>query len=260
MQYKKIGIIADSSESAKKALKAIKAEYLNFIDIEKSKEAVDVVIALGGDGFMIRSMHRFMDDNVPIYGMNCGTVGFLLNSYNVEDLVHRINSAEGTKIHPLIMSAIDVEGNCHTALALNEVSLLRETKQSAKIRILVNEVEKLHELVADGVLVATPAGSSAYNFSVHGPILPAISNLLALTPISPFRPRHWRGALLPSKSKIKFEILESAKRPVSAVADFHEVRNVVAVEISENRRKHITLLFDGGNSLDEKIIREQFLY
>jgi NAD+ kinase len=217
----------------------------------------DIVVALGGDGFMLQTLHAFIGKGKPIYGMNRGTVGFLMNEYHQEDLLERLAAAEKAVIHPLMMTAHTASREVK-ARAFNEVSLLRETRQAAKIRILVDERPRISELICDGVLVATPTGSTAYNLSAHGPILPIGADLLALTPISAFRPRRWRGALLPHRAKVRLEILEHAKRPVSAVADDFEVRDVIAVDVAEDRCVSMTMLYDAGHNLDERILAEQF--
>lgn len=217
----------------------------------------DIVVALGGDGFMLQTLHAFLGTGKPIYGMNLGSVGFLMNEYRTENLLERLAAAERAVVHPLRMKAHSIKGVTE-ALAFNEVSLLRETRQAAKISILVDERVRIAELICDGVLVSTPAGSTAYNLSAHGPILPIEAALLALTPISAFRPRRWRGALLPHRARVRFEILESAKRPVSAVADDFEVRDVSAVDVAEDRSIAMTMLYDAGHNLDERILAEQF--
>src|ERR1700742_3829451 len=217
----------------------------------------DVIVALGGDGFMLQTLHSFLGKGKPIYGMNLGSVGFLMNEYHEEDLAGRLAAAERAVVHPLRMKAHGRAGETE-ALAFNEVSLLRETRQAAKIRIIVDGRARISELICDGVLVSTPAGSTAYNLSAHGPILPIDAALLALTPISAFRPRRWRGALLPHRAKVRFEILEAGKRPVSAVADDFEVRDVSAVDVAEDRSIAMTMLYDAGHNLDERILSEQF--
>lgn len=217
-----------------------------------------VIVALGGDGFMLETVHRHMGSGKPIYGMNRGSVGFLMNEYSEDALLERINAAEQAVIHPLRMTAVDVHGETHRALAFNEVSLLRQTRQTAKLRISVDGKVRLGELQCDGVLVATPAGSTAYNLSAHGPIIPLDAKILALTPISAFRPRRWRGALLAHTAEVTFEVLEADKRPVSAVADNFEVRHVVEVRVGEDRDVSITMLFDAGRSLEERVLAEQF--
>jgi NAD+ kinase len=223
-------------------------------------ESADVIVALGGDGLMLQTLHRVMDRPKPIYGMNRGSVGFLMNEFNDEGLRERIASARASIIHPLIMRAEDTKGGVTTARAINEVSLLRQTYQTAKLRISVDGAVRLEELIADGVLVSTPAGSTAYNLSANGPILPLAAPLMALTPISAFRPRRWRGALLPDAAAVTFDILEADKRPVAAVADHAETRRVRRVEVSMDHATSLVLLHDPGHSLDERILREQFVY
>ena len=218
-----------------------------------------VIVALGGDGFMLQTLHHFHRRNLPIYGMNFGSVGFLMNEFREEALQSRLDAATPTKVHPLLMRAQSAKGSVE-ALAFNEVSLLRETRQTAKLRISLDGKVRLNELICDGIMVSTPAGSTAYNLSAHGPILPIDAALLAITPLSPFRPRRWRGALLPHQAKVRIDILESAKRPVSATADSSEVREVTQVDIAEDRSTSMTMLFDAGHSLDERILAEQFLY
>jgi len=221
-------------------------------------EEAAVVVALGGDGAMLETQHRILGKGLPVYGMNRGSVGFLMNPYREDGLPERLKSAQAASVQPLQMRAFDAEGTLHEALAINEVSLLRETRQAAKIRILVDGKVRLPELICDGILVATPAGSTAYNLSAHGPIIPLGTNLLAMTPISAFRPRRWRGALLPGTASVVFEILEAGKRPVAAVADYTEVRDVRRVEICEDRRLRLTMLFDPDQGLPERILAEQF--
>jgi NAD+ kinase len=218
----------------------------------------DLVIALGGDGFMLETLHNHMDNPKPIYGMNRGSVGFLMNDYMEDNLLERIAEAEQSVIHPLRMEATDVNGVTHRALAINEVSLLRQTRQSAKLRISIDGKVRLEELSCDGALVSTPAGSTAYNLSAHGPIIPLDAKVLALTPISAFRPRRWRGALLAHTAEVSFEVQEAKKRPVSAVADNFEVRDVLRVRVSEDREVRLTMLFDAGRSLEERVLAEQF--
>jgi NAD+ kinase len=245
-------VAADTSE-AQAALTALRGLYN-----DAGPSNADVVVALGGDGFMLQALHVFLGKGKPIYGMHLGSVGFLMNEYRETGLEQRLEQAEAAEIHPLKMRAY--EGDKITeALAFNEVSLLRQTRQAAKIRILVDEKIRINELICDGVLVSTPAGSTAYNLSAHGPILPIDAALLALTPISAFRPRRWRGALLPHRARTRFEILEADKRPVSAVADDFEVRNVTRVDVAEDRSVSMTMLFDAGHSLDERILAEQFV-
>jgi NAD+ kinase len=241
-----------AAPEAAQALADLRARYS-----DAGPDKADVIVALGGDGFMLQTLHAFLGKDKPIYGMNRGSVGFLMNEYHADDLEQRMAAAESAKIHPLRMTASSPAGTTER-LAFNEVSLLRQTRQAAKIRIIVDERVRIEELICDGVLVATPAGSTAYNLSAHGPILPIDAALLALTPISAFRPRRWHGALLPHRARVRFEILESGKRPVSAVADDFEIRHVSQVAISEDRSIAMTMLYDAGHNLDERILAEQF--
>ncbi len=218
----------------------------------------DVIVALGGDGLMLQTLHKFMASGKPIYGMNRGTVGFMMNEYREDGLKERLAAAEETVIHPLAMNAIDASGKVHMARAMNEVALFRQTNQMVRLRVLVDGKERLAQLDGDGIMVATPAGSTAYNLSAQGPIIPIGAALLALTPISPFRPRRWRGALLPDTAVVTIEVLEADKRPVAAVADHHEVRFVRKVEIRMEHDIAMRMLFDPGHNLDERILREQF--
>jgi NAD+ kinase len=237
---------------AAESLAALRARYG-----DAGPDEADIVVALGGDGFMLQTLHSFTGKGKPIYGMNRGTVGFLMNEYGQDDLPDRLAAAEKAVIHPLKMTA-HTQSRAVEARAFNEVSLLRETRQAAKIRILVDDRPRISELICDGVLVSTPVGSTAYNLSAHGPILPISADLLALTPISAFRPRRWRGALLPHRARVRFEMLENRKRPVSAVADDFEVRDVTAVDVAEDRTISMTMLYDAGHNLDERILAEQF--
>ena len=225
-----------------------------------SEASADVIVCLGGDGFLLEMLHGLLaaGARTPVYGMNCGSVGFLMNDFAEDDLPLRLSRAQAAILHPLRMHAVTATGAVEEALALNEVSLLRQLRQAAKIRITVDGRVRLSELICDGVLVSTPAGSTAYNLSAHGPIVPLSANLLPLTPISAFRPRRWRGALLPSTADVLFEVLEREKRPVAAVADFTEVRDVASVAVSEDRSVVTTVLFDPGQGLSERIIAEQF--
>ncbi len=250
----KIHFTASESEDAQIACESLIARYGNVPATE-----AEVIVALGGDGFMLETMHSFMSSKIPIYGMNKGTVGFLLNTYQEEGLIERLSAGEITKLHPLNMVAVNMHGEKTEALAINEVSLLRESRQTAKIRISIDGHVKVAELTCDGVLVATPAGSTAYNYSAHGPILPVNAGVLALTPISAFRPRRWRGAILPREARIELEVLEAKKRPVSAVADAVEVRDVATVIIEEKRDISIRLLFDPEHNLEKRILDEQFI-
>ncbi|HEY5288947.1 MAG TPA: NAD kinase [Caulobacteraceae bacterium] len=249
----KLAFIASDRPEARDALVRLARQYGNI-----AEEAADVVVALGGDGFMLEILHRNLASRRPIYGMNRGSVGFLMNDYREDDLVQRIAAAEEAVIHPLSMTAVDRAGETHRALAINDVSLLRETRQTAKLRILIDGRPRLEELICDGVLVATPAGSTAYNLSAHGPIIPIDAQVLAVTPISAFRPRRWRGALISHRAQVSFEILESDKRPVSAVADNVEVRDVIRVDVREDRSIALSMLFDAGRSLEERMLAEQF--
>jgi NAD+ kinase len=219
----------------------------------------DIVVALGGDGLMLRALHDSVKHKKPVFGMNRGSVGFLLNEYREGNLMERLAKAQAVKINPLRMRVKTAKGKAREALAINEVSLLRETRQTAKLRIKIDGVTRLEELSCDGIIVATPAGSTAYNLSAHGPIIPLNAGILALTPLSAFRPRRWRGALLPLSSRIVLEILEASKRPVSAVADFTEIRDVERVEIWRDKTVEVSLLFDPEMNLDERIIKEQFI-
>ncbi len=253
MRFRSIAFLAAGTPEASQARQRLTQRYGSV-----SPEEADVVVALGGDGFMLHTLHHFMGRNVPIYGMNRGTVGFLMNDYREDDLPQRLERAQSVALHPLRMIAVDVRGNESQTLAINEVSLLRQTHLAAKIRILIDGVVRLDEMICDGVLVATPAGSTAYNLSAYGPIIPVGAGLLALTPISVFRPRRWRGALLPHHANVRLEILHAEERPVSAVADSSEVRDVASVSISEDRSLSPTLLYDPEHNLEERIIKEQF--
>jgi NAD+ kinase len=223
-------------------------------------ESADVVVALGGDGLMLQTLHRFMGKNKPIYGMKRGSVGFLMNEFHGPDLEERLDKAEASIVHPLLMDAITTQGDAIKARAINEVSLLRQSYQAAKMRISIDGKERLGELIADGLIVATPVGSTAYNFSAHGPILPLDATLMPLTPIAPFRPRRWRGALLPDTAHVTIDILEADKRPVAAVADHFEVRDVMKVTVAMDHATALVLLHDPGHSLEERILLEQFGY
>ena len=225
---------------------------------EVPPEQADVIVALGGDGLMLQTLHGFMGQGKPIYGINRGSVGFLMNEYRELDLLERINSAERSIIHPLLMQATDQEGHICEARAINEVSIFRQSYQAAKLSLSVDGRVRMPELVADGVLVATPAGSTAYNLSANGPILPLNAPMLALTPISAFRPRRWRGALLPDKATITISVLEAQKRPVNAVADHFEFRSVVEIQVSMDRDTELVMLHDPDHGLEERILREQF--
>jgi NAD+ kinase len=250
----RVAFVASEAEPAQQALHELRQRYGTI-----APQEANVIVPLGGDGFMLETLHRFVEQGVPIFGMHRGSVGFLMNSYRVEDLVERITTAQPVELHPLEMSAAEEDGRYRRAIAFNEVSLLRESRQAAKLRISVDDIVRLDELMADGILLSTPVGSTAYNFSAHGPIIPLGAGIMALTPISAFRPRRWRGALLPHGARVKIDALETDKRPVSAVADFTEVRDVVSVEIRENREVAMTLLFDHEANLEERVFKEQFL-
>ncbi|NKC30955.1 NAD kinase [Roseomonas sp. BU-1] len=245
--------MAAPTDQAHDAMRRLVAEYGNA-ELDRAQ----VVVALGGDGLMLETQHKLLGRNLPVYGMNCGSVGFLMNEFRADGLADRLALAQEAILHPLRMRAFVGDGEPVEALAINEVSLLRETRQAAKIRILVDGKQRLSELICDGILVSTPAGSTAYNLSAHGPIVPLGANLLPLTPISAFRPRRWRGALLPSEARVMFEVLEPEKRPVAAVADYTEVRDVRQVEVWEDRSVALTMLFDPDHGLSERIIAEQF--
>jgi NAD+ kinase len=222
------------------------------------EQEADAIVALGGDGFVLETLHSNLPGSKPIYGMNRGSVGFLMNEYGEDQLIERVNAAEHAVIFPLAMHAVCRDGREHKAMAINEVSLLRQTHQTAKLKILIDGKVRLDELVCDGALVCTPAGSTAYNLSAHGPIIPIGAQVLGLTPISAFRPRRWRGALLPHTARVTFEVLEAEKRPVSAVADNVEVRHVAQVHVTEDRSQPLIMLFDAGRSLEERVLTEQF--
>ena len=249
----RLAFVAANSEEAIQAAEVLTRRY----DGSKPEDA-EIVVAQGGDGFMLETLHRHLGRARAIYGMNRGTVGFLMNGYSEDGLLDRLRAAQPVELHPLVMHATDTAGAVHEDLAFNEVSLLRQSRQAAKVRIQVDGRVRLEELVCDGVLVATPAGSTAYNLSAHGPIVPIGARLLCLTPISAFRPRRWRGALLPDRARVTFEVLGAAKRPVSATADSTEVRNVARVEIWQDQARQVTLLFDADHNLEERILLEQF--
>jgi len=250
-------LVASPTAAARAAEDRLRANY----DFVEPGEA-DLIVALGGDGFMLQTLHELLEGRrhkIPVFGINLGTVGFLMNEWRLERLDQRIQAAKEFKVNPLRMHVTTIDGEDFSLPAINEVSLLRETRQTAKIEVTVNDRVALPELVCDGVLVATPAGSTAYNLSAHGPILPLGSGLIALTPISPFRPRRWRGAILPEKTRIRFRVLDAHKRPVSAVADQREIRDVSCVEVAVDRSSPLTLLFDPEHTLDDRIAAEQFI-
>jgi NAD+ kinase len=250
---RKLAFVASDRPEAQEVRSRLAAHYGEVPEAE-----ADVIVALGGDGFMLETLHRNLASPTPIYGMNQGSVGFLMNEYSDDGLIERINAAELAVIYPLSMTTRDASGRTETALAINEVSLLRQTRQTAKLSVSIDGKVRMAELFCDGVMVATPAGSTAYNLSAHGPIIPLDARVLALTPISAFRPRRWRGALLPHTARVKFEVLEAEKRPVSAVADNFEVRDVIEVCIAEDRNTRLHMLFDAGRSLEERGLAEQF--
>ena len=253
--YERIAFVASSAPEAKEAEKRLSKRYGSI-----KPDKADVIVALGGDGLMLQTLHRFMRAGKPIYGMHRGTVGFLMNEYSADKLQERLAAADTAVIHPLLMCAHDARGRGREFHAFNEVSLFRQSNQVAHLRILIDGKERLTELVADGVLLATPAGSTAYNLSAQGPIIPIDAPLMALTPISPFRPRRWHGALLPDRAQVRVEVRDSDKRPVAAVADHDEVRDVRAVDIRMDHSLAMKVLFDPGHTLDERILREQFGY
>jgi NAD+ kinase len=253
--YDRIAFVASSVPEAQESLQKLTAEYGSV-----PPESADVVVALGGDGLMLQSLHNYMNARKPIYGMHRGTIGFLMNEFRESGLRERLAAARVTVIHPLLMRAHAHTGAVLEYHAFNEVSLFRQTCQAARLRILIDGQVRLPELVADGVLIATPAGSTAYNLSAQGPIIPISASLMALTPISPFRPRRWHGALLPDRAQVRVEVLEPEKRAVAAVADHDEVREVLAVDVRMDHAIGMQMLFDPGHSLDERIVREQFGY
>ncbi|MDX6748806.1 NAD kinase [Geminicoccaceae bacterium 1502E] len=250
----RLAFLAAETPDSQEALAALIRHYGSV-----ALEEAEVIVALGGDGFMLETLHATLDRRVPIYGMNLGTVGFLLNEYRTAELVERVKEAAPVDLHPLRMRAELQDGSVRDGLGINEVSVFRETRQAASLSIDIDGICRLPQLVCDGVLVATPAGSTAYNLSAHGPIIPVGADLLALTPISPFRPRRWRGALLPSRSRFTIHVLDAAKRPVSAVADYTEVRDVVRVEVWQDPEVKVRLLFDPEHNLEERILKEQFV-
>jgi NAD+ kinase len=253
MPAQRIAFIASDAPAARRALARLAKRYGNA-EVDKAT----VIVALGGDGLMLQTLHRFVSTGLAIYGMNRGSVGFLMNDYEEAGLLDRLAAADETVIHPLRMTAVDAEGKRYRNLAFNEVSLLRQRHQAAKLRVSIDGNVRLEELICDGIIVSTPAGSTAYNFSAHGPILPIDARALALTPISAFRPRRWRGAILPQRCRVEIEILEPDKRPVAAVADHIEVRQVASVSIAEDRKSSARILFDNGRNLAERVLVEQF--
>ena len=254
MSTPSFAFVSSDTDEARAARERLETRYAT-----QPAARADIIVALGGDGFMLETLHRYMEREAPIYGMNQGTVGFLMNRYDEEDLPRRLKRAARVTLHPLSMAAETVAGEAVGALAINEVSLLREGRQAAKLRIGIDGVVRMEELVCDGILVATPAGSTAYNLSAHGTIVPIGAPLLALTPISAFRPRRWRGALLPNAAEVAIEVLEAGKRPVSATADFTEVRDVARVRVRQDAAISVHLLFDPEHNLEERILKEQFV-
>ncbi len=251
----KIAFVASSAKEASDARAQLAGRYGDC-----EADTADVIVALGGDGFMLESQHRFMNSGIPIFGMNKGSVGFMMNEFRLNNLPERLDGAIRSSIHPLQMTAEDKDSRPHKALAINEVSLFRQSHQAAKLKIIVDGKTRLEQLSCDGVMVATPQGSTAYNLSAHGPILPLNAPLLALTPVSAFRPRNWRGALLPNSSKVRIEILAAHKRPINAVADNFEIKSVISVDICEDRKSRGILMFDPEHTWDERILAEQFRY
>ena len=249
----KIAITAIETKAAQTALEQLRKRY----DTVPVKQA-DTIVALGGDGFMLQTMRNCLATGQQIFGMNQGSIGFMMNDYAADDLLERLENAEETQIHPLQLVAHDIHGKTHREIAFNEVSLLRQTHQAAKLQISIDGKVRLAELICDGIILSTPTGSTAYNLSAHGPILPIGSPLLAMTPISAFRPRRWRGAILPHEAEVEITILENKKRPVSAVADHIEFRDVRSVEVAEDKTRAVRLLFDPGHSLAERVLNEQF--
>ncbi len=259
MNFTKIACVADSSVKAQAAYKEICKRY-DVVELTKRRMSAQVIVVLGGDGFMLQTLHEYMKMKLPFYGINCGTVGFLMNQHKLDELPERIGRSRASTLYPLHMYARRNTGKISQALAFNEVSLFRQGRQAAKVKVSIDHVVRLKELICDGVLLATPAGSTAYNFSAGGPIIPFGANVLALTPLVPFRPRRWSGALLSHNSSVNFTIMESKKRPVNAVADFTEIQDVTEVVVSEQRKSGVTLLFDPEHNLEERIINEQFTY
>ena len=255
MKFKKPHFIASTNIDAQEQKQLLISKYGDF-DVNES----DVLIVLGGDGFMLQAIKDYMDKKIPFFGINYGSIGFLMNSVTIGDLINRLDEAQSVQLSPLVMTAYDKDDSFHTAKAINEVALLRQTHQAAKIQVSIDNQVRLEELICDGILLATPSGSTAYNLSAHGPILSIESNDLALTPISAFRPRRWKGAILNNKSEVKLDILESEKRPVSATADSLEVRDVKSITIRQDTSSKIVLLYDSNHSFEERILNEQFKY
>lgn len=253
MSEMKIAFVAGKSDAAQQGMDTLCSKYPHV-----SPDRADVIVALGGDGFMLRSLHKYLHLNKPVFGMNRGSVGFLMNEYGEDELVERLSEAQSIDIHPLLMTAETKSGKIHEAIAFNEVSLFRETGQAAHIRVHVDGVMRLEEMVCDGLLISTPAGSTAYNMSAYGPILPLGAGVLALTAISAYRPRRWRGAILPHTANVTFQIIDDKKRPVGVSADFNEFRDVIKVGVHEDRSRYCRIMYDPEHNLEERILREQF--
>jgi NAD+ kinase len=255
MNLQKPYFVSSASKEAMQYKAKLEKQYGSF-----TTDECDVIVALGGDGFMLEAIKDDLNLNLPIFGLNFGSVGFLMNAVNDEHLMERINTSQSIDIAPLKMTATTSDNKVHTGIAINEVSLLRETRQAAKLKITIDNNTRLDELICDGILLSTPSGSTAYNLSAHGPILPINADVLALTPISAFRPRRWNGAIIESSSQVEFEILEAEKRPVSAVADNVEVRDVIKVAVVQDQEHKVKVLFDAKHSFEERILNEQFKF
>ena len=255
MNLNKPVFLASSNNEAIEQKKVLEEQYgINSLD------NADVIVVLGGDGFMLEAIKSHMSHNLPLFGLNYGSIGFLMNASNKDDLIKRINLSQSIVIAPLSMKVKSFDGNSHEAIAINEVSLLRETHQASKIKISIDDKVRLDELICDGILISTPSGSTAYNLSAHGPILPINADVLALTPISAFRPRRWKGAILNNRSEVRFEVIDGKKRPVSAVADSTEFRDIESVTVNQDNENSIQLLFDEQHSFEERILNEQFKF
>ena len=255
MNLNKPVFLASNNDEAIKQKRALEEQYgINTLD------NADVIVVLGGDGFMLEAIKNHMSQNLPLFGLNYGSIGFLMNASNNDDLIKRINLSQSIVIAPLSMKVQSVDGGSHEAIAINEVSLLRETHQASKIKISIDDKVRLEELICDGILISTPSGSTAYNLSAHGPILPINADVLALTPISAFRPRRWKGAILNNRSEVRFDIIDGKKRPVSAVADSTEFRDIKSVTVRQDDKNSIQLLFDEQHSFEERILNEQFKF
>ena len=255
MNLNKPVFLASSNNEAIEQKKVLEVQYgINSLD------NADVIVVLGGDGFMLEAIKSHMSHNLPLFGLNYGSIGFLMNASNKDDLIKRINLSQSIVIAPLSMKVKSFDGNSHEAIAINEVSLLRETHQASKIKISIDDKVRLDELICDGILISTPSGSTAYNLSAHGPILPINADVLALTPISAFRPRRWKGAILNNRSEVRFEVIDGKKRPVSAVADSTEFRDIESVTVKQDNENSIQLLFDEQHSFEERILNEQFKF